>query len=137
MRLLVIAALIVPIVMAAACAPREVLVLGDPGRHATEVTVGMGQPAYLQGHRVRPLEVVEDSRCPFDVQCIHAGFFRARVEIHSPSGEREEVLELGRGIALDDARSLTICRVTPERLRSGALPAGRGYRVTFCMGPGD
>ena len=123
--------------MVAACGAPEPLVLGDPGRDATEVTTGLAQPAYIQGHRLRVLEVLEDSRCPTDVRCVHAGFFRARVEIRSPTGEREAVMELGQGIALDDARSLAICRVAPDRLRSGALPPRRGYRITFCMGPGD
>lgn len=134
MRPLALAALAL---LVAACSSPEPQILGDPGRDATETTTAIGQPAYMQGHRIRPLEVVEDSRCPADVQCVHAGFFRARVEIRSPTGEREEVMALGEGIALDDARSLVICRVTPDRLRSGALPARRGYRITFCMGPGD
>ena len=48
---------------------------GEPFRLA------LGDTADRDGHAVRFAEVVEDSRCPEDVQCVWAGRAKIRVEI--------------------------------------------------------
>jgi hypothetical protein len=55
----------------------------------------LNQRAYVDGPYVTPLEVLEDSRCPSDVQCIWAGRLRisARIEL----GSRTETRELTQG----------------------------------------
>ncbi|MEZ5971734.1 MAG: hypothetical protein R3C31_08025 [Hyphomonadaceae bacterium] len=53
------------------------------------VAVGIGETADLgNGLRVRPLEVLEDSRCPQNARCVWAGRLRLRVNIEGV-GERE------------------------------------------------
>ncbi len=53
------------------------------------VAAGIGQTADLGGGlRVRPLEVLEDSRCPQNARCVWAGRLRLRVNVEGV-GERE------------------------------------------------
>jgi hypothetical protein len=52
--------------------------LAEPG----VVAAGIGQTADLGGGlRVRPLEVLEDSRCPQNARCVWAGRLRLRVAV--------------------------------------------------------
>jgi len=53
------------------------------------VAAGIGETADLgNGLRVRPLEVLEDSRCPQNARCVWAGRLRLRVSVEGV-GERE------------------------------------------------
>ncbi|MDZ4692456.1 hypothetical protein [Terricaulis sp.] len=62
--------------------------LREPG----VVAVAIGQTADLGGGlRVRPLEVLEDSRCPQNARCVWAGRLRVRVAVEG-AGEREVIL---------------------------------------------
>ncbi len=45
------------------------------------VRLGVGEEARRDGHTVRFVEVVEDSRCPEGVECIWAGRAQIRVEV--------------------------------------------------------
>jgi hypothetical protein len=57
------------------------------------VTAGIGETADLgNGLRVRPLLVVEDSRCPQNARCVWAGRLRVRVNVEGV-GEREVILD--------------------------------------------
>lgn len=53
------------------------------------VAAGIGEIADLGGGlRVRPLEVLEDSRCPQNARCVWAGRLRLRVSVEG-AGERD------------------------------------------------
>ena len=57
------------------------------------VAVGLNQTADLgDGLRVRPLEVLEDSRCPQNARCVWAGRLRLRVAVEGV-GDREVTLD--------------------------------------------
>jgi len=57
------------------------------------VAVGIGETADLGGGlRVRPLEVIEDSRCPQNARCVWAGRLRVRVAVEG-AGEHEVILD--------------------------------------------
>lgn len=63
--------------------------LAEPG----VVAVRLNETADLgDGLRVRPLEVLEDSRCPQNARCVWAGRLRVRVAIEGV-GEREVILD--------------------------------------------
>lgn len=129
---------LVPILLLAACAgPPGQSRPADPGNFSGQGTAGLDEAIRIANLRIIPLEIVEDSRCPADVQCVWAGRLVARVQIQSPDfATRTEAMELGRGIALEDARSLTLSAVEPER-RQGEGPPPGSYRLTFTLGPGD
>jgi hypothetical protein len=65
--------------------------LREPG----VVAAGLNETADLgDGLRVRPLEVLEDSRCPQNARCIWAGRLRLRVNVEGV-GDREVTLDEG------------------------------------------
>ncbi len=125
-------ALLAPLFLAA-CAAAPVQEGPVP---AIEVTAGLDEAVRIQGLRLIPLEVVEDSRCPVDVQCVWAGRLRVRVAIQAPAFSQTEILELGQGIALEDARRLALTEALPAP-RQGGAPDAAAYRLTFTVGPGD
>lgn len=95
-----------------------------------EVIVPLGETGRLTGVTVRPIEVVEDSRCPRDVLCVHAGRLRLRVAI---SGLGERVLTLHEPYRLRSGGTLTLVSASPDRWQSapppGTDPAWRfGFR---------
>ena len=45
-------------------------------------TAGLGQVAVVGGLKIRPIEVVEDSRCPATVQCAWAGRLKVRARMN-------------------------------------------------------
>jgi len=75
------------------------------------VLARLGETAQLGGTSVRPIAVVEDSRCPSDVTCVWAGRLRLRVAISGGIGETE--LILGQPHALRTG-ALTLVSATPE-----------------------
>ena len=59
-----------------------------------------------------------------------------RVAIQAPAFSQTEILELGQGIALEDARRLALTEALPAP-RQGGTPDAAAYRLTFAVGPGD
>ncbi|QGZ93949.1 hypothetical protein [Terricaulis silvestris] len=93
------------------------------------VVAAIGQTADLGGGlRVRPLEVVEDSRCPQNARCIWAGRLRLRVNVEGV-GDREitadeAAVETPRG-------NFQLVAVSPgpwTDLPRGAVPYRFGFR---------
>ena len=92
-------------------------------------TASLGQIAYANGLHVRPLEVVEDSRCPTLVRCVWAGRLVLRAEVIGGSWKQVRNLELGQPQQIADG-ALTLIAAEPQK----AAPAGidpRAYRFTF------
>ena len=94
-------------------------------------TAGLGQAAEVNGLRLRPLEVLEDSRCPARVQCVWAGQVRLRVAVGSPAGgeiSRHE-LTLGKPEVVHGG-ALTLVNVEPAKGTLTSLER-EAYRFTF------
>jgi hypothetical protein len=94
------------------------------------VSAGIGETADLgDGLRVRPLEVIEDSRCPLDVTCVWAGRLRLRASV---SGHEHE-LTLGEPLTTPNG-VVVLAVVRPSSWsdwpeEAGARPAVRfGFR---------
>ena len=47
---------------------------------------GIGQTAYVNGPKVTPLALMEDSRCPMNARCVWAGQVRVTVRIDTGAG---------------------------------------------------
>ena len=75
------------------------------------------------------LEVVEDSRCPTDVQCIQAGTVRVKVLLASGLGEGAITMTLNTPITTE-AEEITLVSVTPTKLSTHATAASE-YTFTF------
>ncbi len=87
------------------------------------VTLKLGEKGVFRNISIKPIEVVEDSRCHKDVQCIWAGTLKVRTEIVSGLGKSEMVIELGQPITTE-AEEVSLLEAT-------SLP--EDYRFTFAV----
>lgn len=91
--------------------------------------VRLGQTATVNGPRVRPVEVLEDSRCPENVQCAWAGRVRLKMIWERQAGNQEFELILGQPKPLADG-AIVLTSVRPEKTADTQLkPAD--YRFSF------
>ena len=90
---------------------------------------GFGQVTAVETLQIRPLALLEDSRCPASVQCVWAGQVRIRVEIMSRSGREVRELTLGNPIAVAGG-TLTLVEVEPPKVAPGTTDS-RQYRFAF------
>ncbi|MDF7773863.1 hypothetical protein P1X14_01280 [Sphingomonas sp. AOB5] len=94
----------------------------------------IGETVRVDGPTVRPLAIVEDSRCPVDVACIWAGRLVIRAEIGTGRGKQEMVLTLGEPVPVADGM-LTLRDATPVTRHGQPLKPG-DYRFTFAFAGG-
>ncbi|MCF2513928.1 hypothetical protein LVY65_02445 [Sphingomonas sp. G124] len=92
-------------------------------------SAALGQTAYANGLHVRPISVVEDSRCPTDVTCVWAGRLVVRSEVSGGSWHRTLELELGKSQQVADG-ALTLVAAVPAKV-AGTQTDPRAYRFTF------
>ena len=96
------------------------------------VTARIGETVQVHGVRLRPLQVLEDSRCPQKVTCVWAGRVRLSVRIGGTTRE----LTLGQPVPMVGG-TLRLAAVLPERTtRGGAIPP-RAYRFGFLFRSSD
>lgn len=91
--------------------------------------VRLGETAYVDGPRVRPVAVLEDSRCPANAQCVWAGRVRLKMLWIRLAGDQEFEMTLGEPKALADGM-ITLTSVRPEKTtETQTTPAD--YRFSF------
>lgn len=83
----------------------------------------------VNGLRIRPIEVVEDSRCPAQVQCVWAGRLVVRARMNGPGWTQIRDFELGTFQAVDQYR-VTLVSAEPQKAAPGEVDP-RAYRFTF------
>ncbi|WP_407469235.1 hypothetical protein ABFU38_05125 [Xanthomonas campestris pv. raphani] len=94
-----------------------------------EGPVGLGEIAAVDGPKVRPDHVIEDSRCPADVQCVVAGRLIVRTTVMGGGWSKQIDLTLGMPVPVADGM-LTLVDATPVPLSEEAVPASAA-RFTF------
>jgi hypothetical protein len=92
-------------------------------------TAGLNQTAVVDGIRIRPIEVVEDSRCPANVQCVWAGRLVVRARMSGSGWTQIRDFELGVFQAVDRYR-VTLINAEPSKAAPGRIDP-RAYRFTF------
>lgn len=92
-------------------------------------TAALGETAYTNGLRVRPIAIVEDSRCPINAVCVWAGRLVVRSEVIGGSWRQTRDLEVGKGQQVADG-TLTLVAAQPPKV-AGAETDPRAYRFTF------
>jgi hypothetical protein len=98
-------------------------------------TAGLGQTASIGGVQVRPLRIVEDSRCPVNVVCVWQGRLRLEAEVDAVGGSETHRTVLGlREPAALGGGILTMVEAQPVKLDRPIEP--RAYRFTFTFEPG-
>ena len=93
------------------------------------VVARIGEAADLgHGLRVRPLDVVEDSRCPGDVDCVWAGRLRLRVAVEG-AGECEVIL--GDAVVATPRGAFALVAVSPGTWADWPQDQRPPYRFGF------
>jgi hypothetical protein len=103
---------------------------------STGSSAGLGQVARVDGVTIRPLRVVEDSRCPSDVQCVWAGRLVILAEVGYRGGSESfrGTMTLGQALILG-RESVTLVSATPGKT-AGSTIDPRAYRFTFTVSRG-
>ncbi len=93
--------------------------------------VSLGQTAYADGPKIRPVKILEDSRCPINARCVRAGDVRLLVEWVRPNGNQTIEVWLGKPAPMADGQ-LTLTDVRPGReAGSGKELKPANYRFSF------
>jgi len=91
--------------------------------------VALGQEAVVDGPVVKPIAVLEDSRCPMNARCVWAGRVRVKMLWLRPQGDQEFELTLGEPRPLADG-SITLTSVRPDK-RTDVVLKPADYRFSF------
>ena len=83
----------------------------------------------VNGLTIRPIKVVEDSRCPPSVQCVWAGRLVVRARMNGAGWTQIRDFEMGVFQAVDQYR-VTLTAAEPQK-QAGAAIDPRAYRFTF------
>ena len=91
----------------------------------------IGETVAVDGPKVTPLEVLEDSRCPMNARCVWAGQVRLKVRIHLGAGNQERELTSNKPVQVADG-SLELVEVRPDRVAGeGQALDPKDYRFGF------
>lgn len=93
------------------------------------VTVKVGEKTSALGVTIQVSELVEDSRCPTDVQCVWAGRVKVHTTITSGLGTAEYVFEDTKSLTTE-AEEITLVQVAPTP-REGITLTPADYSFTF------
>ena len=107
----------------AACATVPPVVAGP--------TAALGQTAHVDGLRVKPLAIVEDSRCPINVICVWAGRLVVRAEVSAGNWRQTRDLELRKPQPIADGQ-LTLVEAAPSKM-AGQPAEPNDYLFTFAF----
>lgn len=94
---------------------------GPVASQPIEGPVRLGEVAAVDGPKVRPDSVIEDSRCPTDVQCIVEGRLIVRVTVLGGGWSRQIDLTLGVPVPVADGM-LTLMEATPVPVDGETAP---------------
>ncbi|HEX7821472.1 MAG TPA: hypothetical protein VF463_12760 [Sphingobium sp.] len=91
----------------------------------------LGETVSVDGPSVRPIRVIEDSRCPENARCIWAGRLVLRTVVSGGRWSRKMDLTLGQPAQIADG-ALTLVSALPEK--SATHPTKPGdYRFAFAF----
>ncbi|WP_395394507.1 hypothetical protein WBP07_04475 [Novosphingobium sp. BL-8A] len=89
----------------------------------------IGETVFVDGPKVTPLSLIEDSRCPQGVQCVQAGRLRLRIRVDLGSGSHKIDLTLGQPVQVADG-TLELRDAQPGPV-AGSKPAPFAYQFGF------
>jgi hypothetical protein len=92
----------------------------------------LGETVTVGPLRATPLTVVEDSRCPADVQCVQAGRLVVSTRIDGPGWSETVPLALDEPYPVQGA-IITLVSARPEQLRPRRNPRSE-YRFVYAGG---
>ena len=96
--------------------------------------VAFGQKVVVDGPVIMPVELLEDSRCPANAQCVWPGQVRIKAKWIRANGEKVIELTSGHPLQIADG-ALTLTHVKPLR-KTKAKIADKDYRFAFSFAGG-
>jgi hypothetical protein len=105
-----------------------------PSPPVLDATAAFGETAAIDGIRVRPLSLIEDSRCPAEVTCVWAGRLVIHAEMSGGNWRLVRELTLGQPIPIADGE-LTLASAVPAKRKPVPIEP-RDYRFTFIFDGG-
>lgn len=90
---------------------------------------GFGRTVYVDGPRVTPVRLLEDSRCPMRTNCIWPGHVRLQVRVRTGAGSRLREITSNKPIPVADGE-LELVSVTPPTTARRPIHR-RDYRFGF------
>jgi hypothetical protein len=93
------------------------------------VTAKLGEQVEALGETITPVKVLDDSRCPRDVQCVWAGTLHLDATVRSGMGLGRLTFELGK-TSTTEVNSITLISVTPSPMSTTVI-GERDYEFTF------
>ncbi len=107
----------------------EFIACPSPDATSAILTTYLGGNATGLNVTVSPREIVSDSRCPADVQCIWAGTVEVRAALATQVAHGEHVFVLGKPHTFGDF-FVTLKEVTPAPIAGEEIPES-SYRFVF------
>lgn len=105
----------------------------DSVKEAGDLTLGdvkVGNSVYINGVRITLNSIVQDSRCPLDVQCIQAGSVVTNVKLKSDTDSDVFNIESGKSPILFDSFQISLDKIVPQKISSQEI-AQQNYILTF------
>lgn len=99
-----------------------------PGPDAAIAT--LGRWTRVGTVRIRPDQVVEDSRCPMNARCVWAGRATVRVTLRDGQRPRQVQVTLGESVPVTGG-TLALVAVSPEKMAGAGPKRPAPYRFTF------
>ena len=103
----------------------------NPGGETSKAvtTLYLDEKGALLGETITPLQILEDSRCPVDVQCVQAGTVKVKVKVENSTGVTVETFTLGTGV-ITGTEAITLTHVSPQKNSTVQITPGE-YRFMF------
>lgn len=96
----------------------------------SEGPVRLGQTAFVSGPKVRADRIIEDSRCPGNVQCVWAGRLVLAATVFGGGWSKQVELTLGVPVDVADGK-LTLVGAVPAPRTGKQQGKPAAYRFTF------
>lgn len=111
----------------------------DPTTNEQSVTLGVNKSKKLFDRRitVKVLAVVEDSRCPKDVDCIQAGNAKVRISVRKGTDSSKIVdldLNAGQKSVMFEKYKITLSALTPYPASAAPIKRNK-YLATLTVSP--
>ena len=106
----------------------------EQDENVSELKAKIDQAISAFGITLKPSEIVEDSRCPTDVQCIQAGRLRVKVEMGSSLGATSRIFEIGQS-EVYDGHKITLKSAFPSSKKNTVELKPSDYSFTFLIEP--
>lgn len=103
-------------------------------RGPEQKTLAIGGTTEINGITVTLRSLEEDSRCPQQVVCIHAGSVSVQATVSDGTVHATRVFSTNAAPFLFEGYAIKILSVTPQRITTSDIQAS-DYRITFEVSP--